>query len=81
MCGAEQENMSGVTHREKLFTLLRSGGLDGRGEGPSPDAAAFTDSLRLLMLALVLIVVFHGGLLPFTHQNTYDAFIHIDLLP
>lgn len=38
---------------------------------------SYTDSLRLLMLALVLVVVFHGGLLPFTHQNTYDAFIHM----
>ena len=38
---------------------------------------AYTDSLRLLMLALIIIVVFHGGLLPFTHENTYDAFIHM----
>ena len=38
---------------------------------------AYTDSLRLLMLALIMIVVFHGGLLPFTHENTYDAFIHM----
>ncbi len=33
--------------------------------------------LRLLLLALVACVVFHGGLLPFTHGQTYDAFIHM----
>lgn len=32
---------------------------------------------RLLMVALAGAVLFHGGLLPFTHANTYDAFIHM----
>ena len=35
------------------------------------------ESLRILMIALTATVVFHGGLLPFTHGNTYDAFIHM----
>ncbi|SMX31110.1 hypothetical protein [Actibacterium lipolyticum] len=33
--------------------------------------------LRLLLVALAGVVLFHGGLLPFTHGNTYDAFIHM----
>lgn len=33
--------------------------------------------LRLLMIALAGAVLFHGGLLPFTHGNTYDAYIHM----
>jgi len=36
-----------------------------------------SDGLRLLMVALAATVLFHGGLLPFTHGNTYDAFIHM----
>jgi hypothetical protein len=32
---------------------------------------------RLLQVALAAAVLFHGGLLPFTHANTYDAFIHM----
>ena len=28
-------------------------------------------------MALAAAVLFHGGLLPFTHANTYDAFIHM----
>ena len=32
---------------------------------------------RLLLIALAAAVLFHGGLLPFTHANTYDAFIHM----
>lgn len=32
---------------------------------------------RLLCFALAAAVLFHGGLLPFTHANTYDAFIHM----
>ncbi len=39
----------------------------------SPD----NDGLRLLAVALAGAVLFHGGLLPFTHGNTYDAFIHM----
>lgn len=41
--------------------------------------AASPDSLatRLLLIALAGAVLFHGGLLPFTHANTYDAFIHM----
>jgi hypothetical protein len=38
----------------------------------TPDAGA-----RLLLVALAAAVLFHGGLLPFTHANTYDAFIHM----
>ncbi|MBO6790552.1 MAG: hypothetical protein JJ894_08455 [Dinoroseobacter sp.] len=33
--------------------------------------------LRLLLIALAGAILFHGGLLPFTHGNTYDAFIHM----
>ena len=33
--------------------------------------------LRLLLVALAGAALFHGGLLPFTHGNTYDAFIHM----
>lgn len=33
--------------------------------------------LRLLLIALAATALFHGGLLPFTHGNTYDAFIHM----
>ncbi|NNE87650.1 MAG: hypothetical protein HKN27_06205, partial [Silicimonas sp.] len=36
-----------------------------------------SDGLRLLLVALAGVVLFHGGLLPFTHGNTYDAFIHM----
>ena len=36
-----------------------------------------SEGLRLLLLALAAAVLFHGGLLPFTHSNTYDAFIHM----
>ena len=36
-----------------------------------------SDGLRLLLVALAACVLFHGGLLPFTHGNTYDAFIHM----
>jgi len=32
---------------------------------------------RLLFVALAGALLFHGGLLPFTHGNTYDAFIHM----
>lgn len=35
------------------------------------------DGLRLLFVALAGALLFHGGLLPFTHGNTYDAFIHM----
>lgn len=31
----------------------------------------------LLLISLGACVLFHGGLLPFTHPNTYDAFIHM----
>lgn len=37
----------------------------------------FGDGLRLLLIAMASAVMFHGGLLPFTHANTYDAFIHM----
>lgn len=33
--------------------------------------------LILLFASLLTVVIFHGGLLPFTHENTYDAFIHM----
>jgi len=32
---------------------------------------------KLLFIALAGAVLYHGGLLPFTHGNTYDAFIHM----
>ncbi len=41
--------------------------------GPSDDSAG----RKLLLVALAGAVLFHGGLLPFTHGNTYDAFIHM----
>jgi len=40
----------------------------------SPENGA---GLRLLLAALAATALFHGGLLPFTHGNTYDAFIHM----
>lgn len=40
-------------------------------------ASEDSDGLRLLLVALAGITLFHGGLLPFTHGNTYDAFIHM----
>ncbi|MBD3679865.1 MAG: hypothetical protein HUJ27_15880 [Rhodobacteraceae bacterium] len=36
-----------------------------------------SQGLRLLLVALAAAVLFHGGLLPFTHGNTYDAYIHM----
>ncbi|MCU4655218.1 hypothetical protein N8I71_20440 [Roseibacterium sp. SDUM158016] len=44
-----------------------------------PEAAAQDprDGVGLLVVALAGCVLFHGGLLPFTHGNTYDAFIHM----
>ena len=47
-------------------TNLRQGNLSEEAHG-----------LRLLLIALATITLFHGGLLPFTHGNTYDAFIHM----
>jgi hypothetical protein len=41
---------------------------------PHPEESA---GLLLLLLAFAGTVLFHGGLLPFTHGNTYDAFIHM----
>lgn len=41
------------------------------------DPAEDSAGLRLLLVALAATVLFHGGLLPFTHGNTYDAFIHM----
>ena len=35
------------------------------------------EGLRLLLIALAVATLFHGGLLPFTHGNTYDAYIHM----
>ncbi|MFV0333167.1 MAG: hypothetical protein ACK5JR_03735 [Tropicimonas sp.] len=32
---------------------------------------------RLLLIALATVFLYHGGLLPFTHVNSYDAFIHM----
>lgn len=34
-------------------------------------------SARRLLIALTRVLLFHGGLLPFTHANTSDAFIHM----
>lgn len=41
------------------------------------DPAEDSAGRRLLLVALAATVLFHGGLLPFTHGNTYDAFIHM----
>lgn len=41
------------------------------------DNAQASAGLRLLLVSLAAAVLFHGGLLPFTHGNTYDAFIHM----
>jgi hypothetical protein len=35
------------------------------------------EGIALLVIALAAATLFHGGLLPFTHGNTYDAFIHM----
>ena len=43
----------------------------------SPEPSEDSAGLRLLLIALAAVVLFHGGLLPFTHGNTYDAFIHM----
>ena len=42
-----------------------------------PATSEESAALRLLLIALAAAVLFHGGLLPFTHGNTYDAFIHM----
>ncbi len=47
------------------------------GYAPGRVASEDSDGLRLLLVALAGCVLFHGGLLPFTHANTYDAFIHM----
>jgi hypothetical protein len=45
---------------------------------PASDSNATPDAgARLLLVALAAAVLFHGALLPFTHANTYDAFIHM----
>lgn len=44
------------------------------GRGPQ---SRDSDALRLLLVALWGAVLFHGGLLAFTHANTDDAFIHM----
>lgn len=44
---------------------------------PPADPADDSAGLRLFLIALAATVLFHGGLLPFTHGNTYDAFIHM----
>ena len=44
---------------------------------PRPVASQEPEALRLLLVALAAVVLFHGGLLPFTHGSTYDAYIHM----
>ncbi len=45
---------------------------------PGATADAWSnDGVPLLLVALACALLFHGGLLPFTHENTYDAFIHM----
>jgi hypothetical protein len=44
---------------------------------PPPERTDVDAGARLLLVALAGAVLFHGGLLPFTHANTYDAFIHM----
>lgn len=41
------------------------------------DSSASDSGLKLLVLALAAVALTHGALLPFTHANTYDAFIHM----
>lgn len=48
-----------------------------RGYADLVNGSEESDGLRLLLVALAAVVLFHGGLLPFTHGNTYDAFIHM----
>ncbi len=52
--------------------------MDSPGSNPGrPSLSEDSAGLRLLLIALAGAVLFHGGLLPFTHGNTYDAFIHM----
>lgn len=44
---------------------------------PLDRASEESAGTRLLFVALAGALLFHGGLLPFTHGNTYDAFIHM----
>lgn len=44
---------------------------------PAQATFARYDGFTLLYFAISVAVVFHGGLLPFTHSSTYDAFIHM----
>lgn len=44
---------------------------------PTAREAEESAGTRFLFIALAGAVLFHGGLLPFTHGNTYDAFIHM----
>lgn len=44
---------------------------------PSDQDQQAPEGLRLLLVALAGALLFHGGLLPFTHGNTYDAYIHM----
>jgi hypothetical protein len=50
--------------------------VDHVNETEAAKAQAST-GFRLLLMALAAAFLFHGGLLPFTHGNTYDAFIHM----
>lgn len=43
----------------------------------NPHSGEDSAGLRLLLIALAATALFHGGLLPFTHGNTYDAYIHM----
>ena len=49
----------------------------GKHRTSAAHSAEESEGLRLLLVALAAVVLFHGGLLPFTHGNTYDAFIHM----
>lgn len=42
-----------------------------------PPARDPREGVGLLVVALAAATLFHGGLLPFTHGSTYDAFIHM----
>jgi len=44
---------------------------------PLSQASEESAGTRLLFIALAAALLYHGGLLPFTHGNTYDAYIHM----
>lgn len=43
----------------------------------SPQASTQLDARKIVYLSVFLVIVLHGGLLPFTVGQTYDAYIHM----